>query len=169
MHNMVGHHIPTLAEVKKDVKTLTGIRAKLAKSTVKLTSEDRRRAVKMRTGGEEVVRIIMGLAERTGLSLTKASVEDVRRDMTLVERLKPVLEEVEELRSILADTILEAESEAWAATQTYYSSLVRMQSGDGHLESALAPVIDFFSTGRRFSKPEENGNGTNGNDQTPPA
>jgi hypothetical protein len=50
------------------------------------------------------------------------------------------------------DTLLQAQSEAWRATTTYYSSLTCMSRGDGALERALEPVVEFFAIGRRRAR-----------------
>ncbi len=77
-------------------------------SLVRLTTEDRKRAPKMRAGAGEIVRLVLELAEKMNLNVTKASVADVRRDVLVAERLKPLKAVVDELQELLDDTILQA-------------------------------------------------------------
>jgi hypothetical protein len=149
---MVGKRVPKAGDVQNFISTIGQIHEDLKPSTVQLTSEQRRRTLKMRTGGDEIVRIILNQAEKAGLKIAAASIEDVRRDMTLIARLKPLEEALDELRERVHDTILEAQSEAWTAATTYYSSLTRMARGDGTLERALEPAAEFFAIGPRRAK-----------------
>jgi hypothetical protein len=149
---MVGKYVPGPGETQSYVTAIRQIHQDLEPFTVRLTRDQRRHTLKMRTGGEEIVRIVMNQAEKVGLTIAIASTDDVRRDLELLERLEPLQEALDEVRQRIADTILEARSEAWTATLTYYSALVRMARGDGNLERALEPVVAFFAIGPRHAR-----------------
>ncbi len=76
----------------------------------------------------------------------------MQRDLELAKRLKPLLVRVERLRQTIADTITEAQSEAWWAATAYYSALARVSKGDRKLSGALEPARKFFQTGSRGEK-----------------
>ncbi len=153
MQNRVGSVIPSEQEIEKLVKEVEGLTAKLAKFTVSLSADERQRTLKMRARGEPVVALVGDLAARHQVALPRISVEDMRGDLALVQRLQPLARELDHLSQRIADTILQAQSECWWAATAFYSSLARMSDADPDLERALKPAVEFFARGRRPTEP----------------
>lgn len=154
MQNKVGNVVPSEKVIKGLVEQLSTIEEKVTAFTVELTTEERKATTKMRTGGEPIARLVGELAEANGVALPKISVEGMRSDLQLIERMKPLQAALDDLSQRVADTILQAQSEAWWAATAYYTALSRMAAADAKLERSLKPAVDFFAIGRR-KKPAE--------------
>jgi hypothetical protein len=149
MQNRVGDLIPSEAEIEKLQKSISDIAQRIAKWTVQLSSAERRGLPKFRPGGEKVVATISTLAERYGAAGDDAPVEGMNADLLLARRIAPLASAVSALAQRLADTELQAESEAWQAAIVNYALLgVKARANHG-LTGELAPVRQFFATGKR--------------------
>lgn len=157
MENKVGDEVPTEAEIVAAVKVIAELRAKLAKFTVKLTPEERRHLLRFRPGGERIVELIGGLAEKYDVTLPDMPVEGMRDDLTLAQRLAPLVREVNLLGEHLADTTAAAYSEAWQAATGNYSVLSRVSAANPALASELGPAKEFFATRKRKTTPPAEG------------
>ncbi|WP_437765507.1 hypothetical protein WMF27_29575 [Sorangium sp. So ce281] len=154
MQNKVGNNVPSEKVIQGLVEELSSLEEKVKKFTVELTAEERKATTKMRTGGEPIARHVGELADANGVTLPKISVEGMKADLLLIERMKPLQAAVDDLAQRIADTILQAQSEAWWAATAYYTTLSRMAAADAKLERSLKPAVDFFAIGRR-KKPAE--------------
>lgn len=154
MQNKVGNAVPSEKLIHGLVEELSSLEEKVKKFTVELTAEERKVTTKMRTGGEPIARLVGELAEANGVTLPKISVEGMRADLLLIERMKPLQTALDNLSQRVADTILQAQSEAWWAATAYYTALTRMAAADARLERSLKPAVEFFAIGRR-KKPTE--------------
>jgi hypothetical protein len=141
--------VPSEADVAKLLAALADVKKQLGAFCVTLTKEQRKSAVKMRPGGEAVASLVGKLAADRGVSLAGASVDDMKADLALASRLRPLETAAGEVWQLVADTMLEAKSEAWWAATALYGSLVRTAPADAQLEAALQPAVDFFALGRR--------------------
>lgn len=149
MQNRVGTFVPSEEEIQglvKDVQTLAG---KLEKFTLTLSAEDRRRATKMRTGGERIVDLVSELATQHQVALPRISVADMKNDLVLAQRLAPLVQAVGSVAQTLSDTTLLAQSECWWAATAFYSALTRLSDAEPRIETALKPAVEFFARRRR--------------------
>ncbi|WP_437731152.1 hypothetical protein [Sorangium sp. So ce1335] len=154
MQNKVGNVVPSEKVIQGLVEQLSAIEGKVKAFTVELTSDERKATTKMRTGGEPIAKLVGDLAEANGVALPKISVDGMKSDLLLIERMKPLQAALDDLSQRIADTILQAQSEAWWAATAYYTTLSRMAAADAKLERSLKPAVDFFAIGRR-KKPAE--------------
>ena len=84
---------------------------------------------------------------------TYFSSEELAKDLTYVNALKPVLSLCEQLRSDLEDTIMLAGSEAYAASLMYYGSVqMAAKSGQPGARPILEDLRQRFETRRKHHK-----------------
>ena len=155
MQNRVGSVIPSEQDIQKLVKDVESVGAKIQGFTLMLSAEERRHTTKMRANGAQVVELVGGLAQRHEVSLPRISVEDMKDDLALAQRLAPLEQAIARLSQMIADTILQAQSECWWAATAYYTALTRLSDADPHLESALKPAIEFFARRQRAEVPAQ--------------
>jgi hypothetical protein len=149
---MVGGKIPSEAEIAKLVDVVHGIEAKIEAYTVHLSVEQRKATTKMRSGGEKIVPQIGTLANTHGVAMPGVTVDGMLADLTLAQRLDPLVNAVGSLNQRLDDTVLEAQSECWWAATAFYTALARASGAIPALEAALKPIVAFFAVGRRQPK-----------------
>jgi len=152
MQDLVGDVIPSDKDIAKLVEELQAIEAKIEKYTVVLTTDQRSSTTKMRSGGENVVGDIATLTTSHGVALPKITVDGMKRDLLLAQRLRPLAAQAAKLAQRLDDTILEAQSECWWAATAFYSALARISGADAALQKAMEPIVAFFAVGRRKAK-----------------
>lgn len=149
MDNRVGARVPDQAESQKLVKQVEGVTKKVEAYAVHLNPQERQRALKMPGGGEDVARLIIKLLRQHDVSLPGVDPDDIESDLTLAERLRPLVPVLETALRLVQDGILEAEAEAWYATTAGYTALVRTSGGDPKLAAELKPAMEFFGVGRK--------------------
>ena len=149
MQDKVGSEIPTTDQVNQLVADVKSISDRIAAFTVTLSADERASTLKMRIGGEPIVTDIAKLSNDHGITLPQITVDGMLADLTLAQRLRPLASAVAQLDQLLADTVLEAQSECWWAATALYTSLLRASGGDPVLAAALKPIVEFFATGKR--------------------
>lgn len=151
MENQVGDEVPSEAEADKLVKEVEALGKKLSKYGGSLSPEDRRYAAKPPDGSEATTQLIARLITKHGVKLPGVSAEDMLADLTLVQRLTPVLAAISTLERAVQDIVLQANSERWSATTAGYTALVRAMGADASLENEMKPALDAFGVGRKRS------------------
>jgi hypothetical protein len=149
MQNRIGDVMPSDQEVQHLLADVQNLAARIEKLTVTLSAEERQRTTKMRGQGERIVEMVGDLATRNEVSLPRISVEDMKNDLTLAQRLAPLAQALEGVSQTVSDTILQAQSECWWAATAFYTALSRLSDVDAQLEGALKPAIEFFARRRR--------------------
>lgn len=152
MEDKVGSVIPSEREVAKLVEDVHAIERRIERFTISLSRDQRIAVLKFRNGGEPIVQTVGELAERHELALPGISVDAMRADLLLAQRLAPLATAIEALAQRVDDTILEAKSESWWAATAIYTALSRLASASPAIETALQPVVAFFALGRRGAK-----------------
>ena len=74
-------------------------------------------------------------------------------DLNLVQALEPFESALELGSQLVADTILQADTEGWQAFLGYYGVLATMAERDAELATLLRPAIEFMKYGRRKPEP----------------
>nr|HEX4313343.1 hypothetical protein [Kofleriaceae bacterium] len=118
-----------------------------------MTPDERKKSLKWRTGGDQVVSLVARQVERYEVSLPGISVDDMNADLELATRLAPLAEAATEFAQALTDTILQARAECWWAATAYYTTLRRLADANPTLLAALEPAVEFFAHGPRQAKP----------------
>lgn len=149
MDNKVGTDVPSAEEIQELLEQTLAISAALEKYTIKLTPEDRRYLAPFLPGGEPVVQLVGDLAEKYGVVLPDMPVDGMRADLTLAQRLAPLVSQFALVLSRLEDTTAQGRSEAWQAATGNYSVLVRVSAANPSLAKELEPARAFFARKRR--------------------
>jgi hypothetical protein len=153
MEHRVGDPLPSEGDVDKLVNDVGTIRTKTEKFCVALTTEERKKAVKFREGGDAIVALVGKLLDEHGVTLPDVTRDGMTADVQLARRIEPLRASIASLLQLLDDTILEAQSEAWWAATAGYTALARMSKGNARLEADLRPAVEFFRLGKRTPKP----------------
>ena len=149
MQKRVGSVIPSEQDIQRLVKEVDSVGARLEKFALLLSTTERLHATKMRTNGAQIVTLVGDLVQRHEVSLPRVSVEHMRTDLLLAQRMAPLRQSLERVLQVVADTILQAQSECWWATTAFYSALTRLADADPELERALKPAVEFFARRQR--------------------
>lgn len=157
MQDLVGQEIPTEQEVADAIRDLERIERRFGRYLVLLDDDQRRAALKPRTGWEPVAGTVAALARRFGVSLPGITPDGLEADRRLAERLAPLAAKVSAFQQRLDDTVLEARGECWYAATAFYTALSRVGDSSAELSGALKPVAEFFA--RRAKKPAPDAGG----------
>jgi hypothetical protein len=149
MQDRVGTEIPSQEQITEALELIQRASELLRPFCIALSVEERKRLLRMRIGGEQVVTDVAAMAERHSLSLPGASPGGMRNDLALAKLLAPVSNAADSFSQLLSDTILEAQSEAWWGTTANYTALARIAGGNPEIEAELKPVVEFFARKRR--------------------
>jgi hypothetical protein len=152
MQDRVGSVVPSEKEVAKLIDELHALQKKIEKFTIALSTEDRKHTLRFRPGGERIIALVGDLVTKHALQLPKVSVDAMKADLALSQRLAALDTAAQTFAQRIADTRLEAEAESWWAATAYYTALARMADAEPELANALRTVVDFFATGRRSKK-----------------
>jgi len=153
MENRVGDNIPSDTEIQNQVKTLEALLKKTEAFGCSLSVDERRTRLRFRPGGEKVVADVARLAHKYALDNPDTPVDGMLADLSLAQRIRPVAAAAQALADRYADTLMEAESEAWHAATALYSQLSERAKNNPTLAAELAEVKSFFATGKRRKLP----------------
>jgi uncharacterized protein (UPF0297 family) len=121
------------------------IRAKLS-FLVNLTADERRSSTKMGDKTRIFIQKAMEVANRHSDFLPRSfDVEEMRREVDLIEKLYPVLLSLSQLHELVEDTYMIAGDEAYASARTVYQSAKANGRGIG-----IDAVVE--ELGQRFAR-----------------
>lgn len=113
---------------------------------IDLTADDRRAMIKMGDKSSAFVTKAFEVANQHPDILPRAfSVDEMRKDIDLLQALQPILMAANQLQDLIEDTTMQLGSEAYTAALTVYSYAKNSPAG-----SALEGVAD--DLGRRFAR-----------------
>jgi hypothetical protein len=124
-----------------------------------MTTTDRRRTTKIRTGGEKFIPLLAELAATYGITSPVHTIDEMSSLLEQVQKLVPLQRRVEVLLKLVEDTDLQANSDMWSAATFVYSVLKRMAKRDGNIALALEPLAEFFSNGKSTATAGTKGTG----------
>jgi len=127
------------------VKSLLASITAVAGPPLALTAKDRKRAVRLRKGGEKVIPTITALSEQFGVSVPSYPTSAITANVTQASKLVAVHKQLVTATKQVADAIFQAQSKGWEGATVHYSMLRRLSRTDGDLATALAPVTEFFA------------------------
>ncbi len=144
--------VPEQRNIDKCLRQITELGHTLEPFVAHLTPDQRRHTLKFRPGGEKIWALVTRLSEERRLELPNAPSAAVNRSFSMADYLRPVQSALDSITRAVADTILQAESQAWSGTTAYYTALQGQARGDAALRSELEPAVTFFSTGHHRKK-----------------
>lgn len=130
--------------------------------TVALTGLGRKRAPKLRRGGQQVIPTIAELASKYQLGVPGVSVDDMQSLMLHGERLRKVLGVVATFQKILEDAIMTSEGTSWQFATAFYTVLRRAAKHRPEMDAELAPIVAWFRSNRTGGKKSKSSQPSNG-------
>jgi hypothetical protein len=110
-----------------------------------LSAKDRIRSVKLRKGGEKVIPTITALSEQFGIVVPMVPTSAITSNLDKSKQLVAAQKQLEAVAKHLSDAIFAAQSDGWEGATLHYTVLKRLAKMNGSLETALAPVTQFFA------------------------
>jgi hypothetical protein len=117
----------------------------LSAETRVITSDDKKRSVRLRNGGERVVRAIFEIVKQHGLDSEKLHSDEMLAHLQRYESLAPVETVLTPLATRAADVRFLAASDAWTMALAFYSVLARLALTDHAIAASIAPLEEFFA------------------------
>jgi hypothetical protein len=138
-------HVPTDADVDHWLSEIDGLVTELGTYTQALTSNDRRRMLKVRRGGERHIEQVAKTAARYGLAFPGGSLEELQAHMEVANKLMPVLARLQAATEVVSDTILRSRNTTWKATTSAYTMLSRMAKNVPSIATEIAGATELFA------------------------
>jgi hypothetical protein len=113
--------------------------------------KERRRLLRMRTGGQTIMPQLAALAERYGIDGT-LPIGTMSDELGKALALAPLAQSLALAATTLSDQIALGESHAWSIATSAYTMLARLAVSDPSLAVELASVRSFFAIGKRPPK-----------------
>jgi hypothetical protein len=110
-----------------------------------LAPKDRRRAAKLRKGGDAIVAQLGALALQNQLESPALQVASMQALLAKADALKPLDNRLAAFARHVSDVIFASQSQAWGMAMQYYALLQRRSLIDAELAKALAPITQFLS------------------------
>jgi hypothetical protein len=132
------------AYVQQTVASIDTVEAGLG-SDPALAPKDRRRAVKLRKGGDKVVASLGNLAVQHQLESPALQVAVMLALLGRASALRPLADRLAAFAKHVSDAIFVSESQAWTMAMQYYALLRRRALADTELATALVPITQFLS------------------------
>lgn len=145
--------VPTAKQIESLMADVAAIGKRVEAFTVTLSATERLGILKMRSGGEQVIATIGQLASQHEVSLPNTDAATMNAALQRFQRLRPLLEAIQRLERRVDDTVLTAKSASWNDACALYTALARSASANPDIETALRPVVAFFSLGGRRKTP----------------
>ncbi len=111
---------------------------------LELTAKDRKRAVRLRKGGEKVIPTITALSEQYGISVPSYPTAAITANVTQATSLVALHKQLVTATQQVSDAMFQADSKSWEGATVHYSVLKRLAKTNGTLATALAPVSEFW-------------------------
>ena len=126
-------------------KSLIAILTAMAGTPLALTAKERRRAVRLRKGGEKVIPTITALSEQFGISVASHPTSAITANVNKANSLVAVHKQLVTATKQVEDAIFKAQSDSWDGATVHYTVLKRLARSNGDLATALTPVKEFFA------------------------
>jgi hypothetical protein len=110
-----------------------------------LTPSQKRRAAKLRSGGDKAVGQIAALAKQYGVESSVLQADAMSLALADAQTLAPLMARVQAFQKHLGDLLFLWQSAAWGDAMQFYALLQRRALVDGSLLENLAPVAAFFA------------------------
>jgi hypothetical protein len=124
---------------------LVGQVTKIIGTAPALSVKDRKRSPKLRKGGETVIPTVAALSDRFGLTVADHPTTTMVQSAKKAQSLIPLYKQLVLATKQVADQMFSANSESWGSATVHYTMLKRLAKTNGDLETALAPVEQFFA------------------------
>jgi hypothetical protein len=128
-----------------EVKTFLAQLTAAAGPALALTAKDRKRATKLRKGGEKFIPTILALSEQFGINVASHPLTTIAANVDKVKNLTGVHKQLVTATKQVDDAIFQAQSDGWDGASVHYAVLKRLAKSNGDIATALAPATEFFA------------------------
>lgn len=153
MENKVGENVPSPKAIAELVEQLKAINAQLRKFGITLSVDERKRLLRARREADPMVKRVHDLAVKYNIAIPGITLQGMAKDMSLRERIHPIVDLMRAGLALAEDTEGQAESEMWEAFLAYYGILSSMAERLPELSTELEPVTAFMANGKRRKEP----------------
>jgi hypothetical protein len=134
-----------IAFVNQAIVQLDAAETALAVDPPALTSSQKRRAAKLRAGGDKAVGQIALLAKQYGVESSVLRADTMSLALADAQALAPLMLRIQDFQKHVSDLLFLWQSAAWDDAMQFYALLQRRALVNGALADALAPVAAFFA------------------------
>jgi len=134
-----------VAYVTQSLAQMDMAEAALAVDPPALTSTQKRRAAKLRAGGDKAVGQIATLAKQYGVESSVLQADAMSLALADAQALAPLMVRIQAFEKHVSDLLFLWQSAAWEDAMQFYALLQRRSLVDGSLAASLAPVAAFFA------------------------
>jgi hypothetical protein len=138
-------NVALVAYVAQSVAQIDVAEAALAVDPPTLTSTQKRRAAKLRSGGDKAVAQIATLAKQYGVESSVLQADAMSLALADAQALAPLMVRIQAFEKHVADLLFLWQGAAWEDAMQFYALLQRRSLVDGSLAASLAPVAAFFA------------------------
>jgi hypothetical protein len=131
--------------VAQSIAEIDAAEAALAVDPPALTPSQKRRAGKLRSGGDKAVGQIATLAKQYGVESSVLQADSMTLALEDAQALAPLVVRIQAFAKHVADLVFLWESAAWADAMQFYALLQRRSLVDGAMAASLQPVAAFFA------------------------
>jgi hypothetical protein len=110
-----------------------------------MTTIERQRSVKIRTGDEKYIPLLVALAVKYAITSPVHAVAEMADLLVEVQKLVPLQRQVEGLLKLIEDSVIATNGDMWSATTFVYAVLKRMAKRDGSIALAIEPLAELFA------------------------
>jgi len=135
----------TDASIDEASKLVEQAAAALGTKSPGMTTVERRRAVKVRTGGEKYIPLLVTLAAKYAITSPVHAVGEMADLLEQVQKLVPLQSQMMLLLKVVEDSIIQTNGDMWSAATFVYSVLKRMAKRDGSIALAIEPLAELFA------------------------
>lgn len=134
-----------VAYVQQAMTELDATEASFPVDPPALTPAQKRRAAKLRSGGDKAVAQIGTLAQQYGIESSALQVAPMLLALSDAQALAPLIVRIQAFLKHAGDLVFLWQSAAWTDAMQFYALLQRRALVDGSLATSLAPVAAFFA------------------------
>jgi hypothetical protein len=142
MDNMVGDNLPSEKKVAQLIIDLTKVIDDFEKFCVVLQPEQRASTLKPPASGEAMAQSAADLAGRHKVSVNNVPLQGMLNDLAFVKAVRPLAALMARGQKLVADSLLQGNSEYWEAFLAYYGALGNAANHDAGLATELKSLQD---------------------------
>jgi len=118
-------------------------------NTVRLTSVERKRMVKLKRGAHQVIPQIAQIAKAYAVEVPGSSIDEMLTTIQQAQSLEPLLNAVRDFHKTLLDEYLRTQSAAWKTAIATYGMLRSASAANQSIHTELESVQKWFRIGPR--------------------
>jgi hypothetical protein len=127
-----------------DVQRAVGLASKPFATLTRLTPAERKRNLKIRRGGHQVVPVVAELAAKYGVEAPDMSGDALAASFATSQELGALLSNVALLHATVSDAQFNVQGSLWKHTMSLYGMLRNAASGNPDIANELKPVEEWF-------------------------